>query len=184
VSKKTNLNTIALHRSWRTLVLLPLRRCRRPLCSPYVVGGAREGVSWMVIASYGRRLGGGVAKGAPESDETAPSGRYLWSSRARRDAPPPPVAASRVVDPHGMCPALVDRASASADAAAANTSPARCAESWKSSIIARCCSCVGWVPTGGLLPTVYHRSRWWCRGPSRPTKTPALVSHQCCSSSK
>jgi hypothetical protein len=64
----TNLNTTVLRRSWRAPVLLPLRRCRRPLCSPRprVVCGVREGVLWMTIASSHRRLGGGVAKGAPE----------------------------------------------------------------------------------------------------------------------
>jgi hypothetical protein len=132
-------------------VLLPLRRCRCPLCSPRVAGRVREGVSWMAIASSDRRLGGGVTKGTPEPDGTAPSGRCLCSSRARRDAPPP-VATSGVVEPDGTGPPPAARASASTDTAAANVSPARCAESWKSSIIARCCSCVGWV-TGGAPVT-------------------------------
>jgi hypothetical protein len=56
--KKTNLNTTALRRSRRALVLPPPRRCRQPLCSNRVVGGVREGVSWMAIASSDRRLGG------------------------------------------------------------------------------------------------------------------------------
>jgi hypothetical protein len=100
--KKTNLNMTKLRRSWRALVLLPLRRCRHPLCSPRVVGGVREGVSWMAIASSDRRLGGGVAKGAPKP-EAPPSGRCLWSSRARRDGPPL-VTASGVANPHGKGP--------------------------------------------------------------------------------
>jgi hypothetical protein len=87
-----------------------------------------------------------------------PSGGCLWSRRARRVGPPP-VAACGVTEPDVPAPTPVGargvaapdkdaRASASIDAAASNASPARRAESWKSSIIARCCFCVGWV-TGG-----------------------------------
>jgi hypothetical protein len=63
--KKTNLNTTALRRSWWALVFL-LRCCRCPLCSPRprVVGGVREGVSWMAIASSDRRLGGRCRQGS------------------------------------------------------------------------------------------------------------------------
>jgi hypothetical protein len=75
--QKTNLNTSALCRSRRALVLLPLRRCRCSLCSPRVLSGVREGVLWMAIASSDCRLGGGVAKEAPEPDRTGPSGRGL-----------------------------------------------------------------------------------------------------------
>jgi hypothetical protein len=71
----------------------------------------------------------------------------------------PPVAACGVVEPDVLAPAPVGacrvavpdeaaRASASTDAAASNTSPARRAESWKSSIIVRCYYCVGWVTSG------------------------------------
>jgi hypothetical protein len=140
-------------RSWRTLVLLPPRRCCRPLCSPRVVGRVREGVTWMAIASSDRWLGGGVAKGAPEPDRTTPFGRCLWSRRARRNDPPP-VGTCGVAEPNEAAPRPVARASASTDAAASNASPAHRAESWKSSIIARCYSsvccvgCVDWV-TGG-----------------------------------
>jgi hypothetical protein len=98
-------------------MLLPPHRCRRPLCSPHVVGRVLEGVAWMAIASSDRRLGGGVAKGALEPDGTAPL-RSVWSRRARRDAPlrslpvespsptgqPPPVAGSGVTEPDGTAP--------------------------------------------------------------------------------
>jgi hypothetical protein len=147
--KQTNLNMTALRRSWRALVLLPLRRYRRPLCNPRVVGGVREGVSWMAIASFDHQLGGGVAKGAPQSPMGwPPSGPCLWSSQARWDEPPSGCSlwSSRSTQDG---PPPVGRASASTNAAATNASPAHCADSWKSSIIICCCSCVGWVPTGG-----------------------------------
>jgi hypothetical protein len=54
----TNLNTIAFRRSWGGLLLLSPRCCRRPLCSPRVVGQVREGVAWMAIAFSDRRLEG------------------------------------------------------------------------------------------------------------------------------
>jgi hypothetical protein len=93
------------------LVLLPLRRCCRPLCSPHVVGRVREGISWMAIASSDWRLGRGVSLREDLSPTgQPPSGRCLWSSRARRDGPPPFACAS-----------------ASTDAAAANNSPANLA---------------------------------------------------------
>jgi hypothetical protein len=56
---------------------------------PSCGGEVREGVSWMAIASSGRRLGGGgVAKGAPQPDGPAPS----------------PVAACGVADPNWTAP--------------------------------------------------------------------------------
>jgi hypothetical protein len=60
---------------------------------------------------------------------------------------PPLIGACGVVEPDEVAPRLVARASASTsiDATASNASPARRAESWKSSIIARCCSSVGCV---------------------------------------
>jgi hypothetical protein len=116
--QKTNLNTTA------------------PLCNPRVVGGVREGVSWMAIASSGRRLEGVVSlKKLLSPTGRPPSGRGLWSSRSTRDGPPP-----------------VDCASTSTNAATANASPARYVKSWKSSIIAWCCSCVGWALTTGGAP--------------------------------
>jgi hypothetical protein len=150
--KKANLNTTALRQSWRAVVLLPPRHCRRPLCNPRVVGGVREGVSWTAIVSSDRQLGGSL--------------REHLSLMGR----PPLVAACGVADPHGTGPPPVDRASTSTDAAAANASPAHCAESWKSAIIVRCCSCVGWVPTGGAPvaeQVVQLKLQWWCVPRSR-----------------
>jgi hypothetical protein len=127
-------------------VLLPARRCGRPLCSPRVVGRVRERVAWMVIVSSDRQLGGGVTKGAPKPDGTAPppSGGCLWNRRARHA--PPPVAACGVTEPdvlawpplrsvpvesptHGARrgrPPPVARASASTDVVTSKSSPARC----------------------------------------------------------
>jgi hypothetical protein len=122
-------------RSWGALVLPP-RRGRRPLCSPRVMCLVREGVAWMAIASYDRRLGGGVAKGAPEPDGTGPPS-VTACGVAEPDVPAPaPVGSCGVATPD-----VASCASASTAAATANAS-------WKSSIIARCCSRVGWVTCG------------------------------------
>jgi hypothetical protein len=100
-----------------------------------------------------------------------PSGRCLWSRRGRQGAPlrllpmespsptgrPPPIAGSGVTEPDGTGPPPVARASASTDVAATNASLARCAESWKSSIITRRCSCiccVGRVTSGAPVNCV------------------------------
>jgi hypothetical protein len=138
----------------------------RALCAALLswVGYVRGSRGWRSRPPTAGSGGGGVSKGAPEPDGTSPSGRCLWSSRAWRDGTPPLAAWSS--RSHGTGPLPVDRTSASFDAAAANASRARCGESLKSSIIARCCSCVGWVPTGGapiscVPPILSAVSRNW-----------------------
>jgi hypothetical protein len=70
-------------------VLLPLRRCHRPLCKPRVVGGVWEGVSWMATASSRRQLGGTVSLREHLNPTGRPlSSRCLWSSQSTRDGSP------------------------------------------------------------------------------------------------
>jgi hypothetical protein len=85
-----------------------------------------------------------------------PSLRWLPVESSSPMCRPPLVATYGVAEPDVPAPAPVSgcgvtapdsaaRASASINSASFNASPARRAESWKSSIITRCCSCVGWV---------------------------------------
>jgi hypothetical protein len=86
-----------------------------PWCSFLLAAAAAlcAALVWWVVyvrGSRGWRLcpptagsGGGVAKGAPEPTGQPPSCRYLWSHRARRDAPPL-VAACGVTEPDGAAP--------------------------------------------------------------------------------
>jgi hypothetical protein len=97
-------------------------------------------------------------------EHLSPTGQPpLWWLSVESPSPmcrPPPVAACGVAEPDVPAPTPVgacgvaapDEAacvSASTDAVASNACPARRDESWKSSIIARCCSYVGWVTGGG-----------------------------------
>jgi hypothetical protein len=101
---------------------LPPPRCRRPPCTPCV--------------DVDRVL-------RPPTREVVSLRKHLSPTGC-----PPPVAACGVTEPDGMGPPLVGCVPASTDAAAANASPASRAESWKSSIIACCCSCIRCVGCG------------------------------------
>jgi hypothetical protein len=122
-------------------VLLPPRRCRRPLCSPRVVGRVHEGLRGWRSRPLTASSGAVSLREHLSSTGQSPSDRCLWSRRARWDAP---LRSVRVESPSPM-------GRASTNATMSNALPACRAESWKSSIITRCCSCVccvGWV-TGG-----------------------------------
>jgi hypothetical protein len=138
-----------------------------------------------ILRPPARGVGGGVAKGVHEPDGTAPlrslpvespslsgrppSGRCLWSHRARRGghlSGHPRLPFHRrchiqrlACTPCRVVEVLHHRAVAPAFAASAGS-------------------------RAGLLSVVYHRSRRRCRPTSRPTETPAVVCRQCSSHPK
>jgi hypothetical protein len=103
---------------------------------------------------------------------SSPFGRCLWSSRARRDDPPP-AAASRVAEPDGTgllrSPAPLPPPTLP-PMPRLHAVPSR--GSHPSSHVA---TPVSARSRARLLSAVYHRSRRWCRPTSRPTETPMVV---------